>query len=64
MLATAQDLEDQLVAFIAVLAEQHLQSLEGRRLQRLETVAGEDRADHREGSLPPIDLGGEKVARP
>jgi lipoic acid synthetase len=49
MLAATEDLEDQLVAILAVLAQQHVEPLEGRGLQRLETVSGEHRADHGEG---------------
>ncbi len=39
VLAAAQDLENELVAFLAVLAEQRLDVLERRRLERLEPVA-------------------------
>jgi hypothetical protein len=61
VLATAQDLEDQLVALVAVLAEQHVQPLEGRRDQRLEPVPGEHRPDPRKGMLPQLPLGSEEV---
>ncbi len=42
VLAAAQHLEDQLVAFFAVLAGQRLDVLERRRLERLEAVAPVD----------------------
>ncbi len=64
VLAAAQDLEDQLVALLAVLAQQHVEPLEGRRLQRLEAVAREDRPDDGERMLPLLDVGGEEITRP
>jgi hypothetical protein len=49
VLAALQDLEDELVALLAVLAEERLDVLDGRCLERLEAVAlvdGPDDADH------------------
>jgi hypothetical protein len=63
VLASAEDLEHQLVGLIAVLAEQDVDALERRRLQRLEAVAGEDRAQHAERRLAFLVVGGEEVAR-
>src|SRR5262249_36395395 len=63
VLAPPQDLEHQLVGLIAVLAEQHIDALEGRGLQGLEAVAREYGAKRREGSLAPAVLGSEEVAR-
>jgi hypothetical protein len=62
VLATAQDLEDQLVAVVAVLAEQHVQPLEGGGDQRLEPVPGEHRPDPRKGVFPQLPFGGEEIA--
>ena len=61
VLAAAQDLEDQLVAVVAVLAEQHVQPLEGGRDQRLEPIPGEHRPDPRKGVFPQLPFGGEEV---
>ncbi len=61
VLAAPEDLENQLVAFVAVLAQQHIESLEGRRLQRLVAVAAEHVADDREGMLALVHLRGEEV---
>ena len=61
MLTPPQDLEDKLVALVAVLAEQHVQPLEGGRLQRLEAVLAEYRADDGERMLALLDVGSEEV---
>ncbi len=63
MLTPAEDLEDQLVALVAVLAQQYVQPLEGRRLERLEAVPGEHITDHRERMLALLDVGGEEITR-
>ena len=63
MLAALQDLEDELVALVAVLAEERLDVLEGRRLQRLEAVAFVDVANDADHVLAPADVVGEKIAR-
>ena len=61
-LAALQDLVDELVALVAVLAHQGLDALEGRCLQRREAEACEDtpdRVDHREAV---VHLGGQQIA--
>jgi len=63
VLATAEDLEDELVALVAVLAREHLDPLEGGGLQRAEAVALEDVPDGREGALTTPELRREKVPR-
>ena len=45
VLAALEDLEDELVALVAVLAEQRLEVLDRRRLERLEAVALVDALD-------------------
>ena len=45
VLAALQDLEDELIALVAVLADQRLEVLDRGRLERLEAVALEDLAD-------------------
>jgi hypothetical protein len=64
VLAAPQDLEDELVTFVAVLAHEHVEALEGRRLQRLEAVRGVDTVNNGERALPGFQLGGEEIARP
>src|SRR5690606_8300400 len=64
VLAALQDLEDQLIAFLAVLAEQRLDVLDGGRLERLEPVALVDAADDADDVLPPTDVGRQEVAHP
>src|SRR5262249_9343801 len=64
VLATAQDLEDELVAFLAVLAHEDVEPLEGRGGERLEPVAVEHRPDERERALPGLELAGKEVAGP
>src|SRR6185369_11241720 len=61
VLAALQDLENELVAFFAVLAEQRLDVLEGWRLERLEPIALVDLADDADDILPPADLLGQKI---
>src|SRR6476661_683634 len=61
MVAAPQDLENELVAFFAVLPEQRLDVLEGWRLERLEPVALVDLADDAHHILPPADLLGQKI---
>src|SRR5262249_57874434 len=55
---------DQLVAFGAVVAEQRLDVLERRRLERLEAVVLVDLADDVDHVLPPADVVRKKVAGP
>ncbi len=62
VLAAAQDLENQLVAFLAVLAEQRLDVLERRRLERLEPIAFVHTADDPDDVLAPADVVGKKIA--
>src|SRR6185437_11594106 len=64
VLAAAQDLEDELVAFLAVLAHEDVEPLEGRGRERLEPVAGEHRPDERERALPGLELAGKEVTGP
>src|SRR5439155_360131 len=64
VLAAAQDLEDELVAFLAVLAHEDIEPLEGRGGERLEPVAGEHRPDERERALPGLELAGKEVTGP
>ena len=61
VLATAQDLEDELVAVLAVLAHEHIEPLEGRSGERLEPVAREHRPHDVEGPLPGLELAGEEI---
>ena len=63
MLAAAEDLEDQLVALVAVLAREGLHALEGRRLQRLEPIPLEDVADRREYVLPYPQVARQEIPR-
>ena len=62
VLAAAEDLENELVAFLAVLAEQRLDVLERRRFERLEPVALVDAPDDADDVLAPADVVGEEVA--
>lgn len=62
--ATAEDLEDELVALVAVLAGEHVETLEGRCLERLEAEAGEHRTDGREGALTLLEFGCEEIPGP
>src|SRR5258705_356182 len=62
MPAALEDLENQLVAFVAVLAEQRLDVLERGRFERLESVALVHFADHTNDVLPPPHVVGEKVS--
>ena len=63
VLAAFQNLEDELVALLAVLANQRLDVLEGRRLQRLEPVAFVDIADDSDHVLPASNVAGKEIAR-
>src|SRR5207245_7517163 len=64
VLAAAKDLENQLVALLAVLAEQRVDVLERRRLERLEPVALVDVTDAPNDVLAPADLVRQNVACP
>jgi hypothetical protein len=63
VLPAAQDLEDEPVAFFAVLAEQRLDVLEGRRFERLEALALVDLAHDAHHVLAAADLVRQKIAR-
>ena len=64
VLAAAQNLVNQLVALLAVLAEQRLDVLEGGRLQRFEPVVLVYVAHDADDVLAPADVGRQKIARP
>ena len=64
VLAALQDLENELVAFVAVLAQQRLEVLHRGRLDRLEAVALVDARHHRHHVLPAADVVGQEVAHP
>src|SRR5205823_3250806 len=55
-------LENELVAFFAVLTKQRLDVLDGGRLERLEAVALVDALDDAEDVLAPADVLREEVA--
>ena len=61
VLAALQDLEDQLIAFVAVLAEQRLDVLDRRRLERLEAVTLVDATNHADHVGAAADVGREEV---
>ena len=61
--ASQQDLEQQLVAFIAILAEQGVEALEGRRLQRIEAVTFEYITDNRRDVAALAHVEGKEIAR-
>src|SRR5581483_7520234 len=63
LLAALEHAEDQLVAFIAVLAQQGVQALQGRRLQRLEAVRLIDVFYHRDYIIASQYLQRQEVAR-
>src|SRR5262249_31520657 len=64
VLAAAQDLEDELVTFLAVFAHEDVEPLEGRGGERLEPVAGGHRPDERERALPGRKRAGKEVTGP
>jgi hypothetical protein len=64
VLAALQDLENELVALFAVLAEQRLDVLERRRLERLEAVALVDVADDAASRIRAPDVVGRKSRVP
>ena len=61
VLAAAQDLEDELLALVPVLAHEDVEALERGGAERLEAVASEHRADQGERPLPGLELAGKKV---
>ena len=63
VLAALEDLEDQLVAFLAVLPEQRLDVLERRRLERLEAVPLVHVPDHADDVLAAPDVVRQEIAR-
>ena len=63
MLAPAQDLENQLVALLAVFAEERLDVLERRRLERLEPVLLVHTPHDADDMLAPADIVRQKIAR-
>src|SRR5262249_1507435 len=63
VLAALQDLENELVAVLAVLPEERLDVLERRRLERLVAVLLVDVADHTHDVLTPADVVRQKIAR-
>ena len=64
VLAALENLENELVAFFAVLAEQRLDVLERGRLERLEPVALVHLANDADHVLAATDVVGQEVARP
>ena len=62
VLAALEDLEDQAVAFLAVLPGEGLDVLDRRRLERFEAVALVDLGDHRDHVLAAPDVSGQEVA--
>src|SRR5215471_446931 len=62
MLATTEDLEDQLVAFFTVLSEESLNVLERGRLERLEAITLVHVAHNRGDMLTPSNLVRKEVA--
>src|SRR5262245_40118331 len=63
MLASAQDLEDELVALLSIFAEQRLDVFKCRRLDRLVAVQFEDSADHPDHVLAAPHVVRQKIAR-
>ena len=59
-----ENLEDEPIAFVAVLAEQRVEVLERRGLERLEPVARVDALDRVDHVRPPPHIVGEEVAHP
>src|SRR5262249_10937966 len=64
VLAALQDLENELIAFLAILAEQCLEIFDSRRLQGLEPVALVHTSDHPDDEFASADVVGQKVAHP
>ena len=64
VLAAAQHLENELVAFFAVLARQRLDVLERRRLQRLEAVAAVDVLDDTDDVFAAAHVLRQEIAHP
>ena len=64
VLAAAQHLENELVAFFAVLARQRLDVLERRRLERLEAVAAVDVFDDTDDVFAAAHVLREEIAHP
>jgi len=63
VLASLQDLEDEAIAFFAVLAEERLDVLVGGRFERLEAVALVHLANDPHDVLALADIVGQEVAR-
>ena len=64
MLAPAQDLENEPVALLAILAKERLDVLERRGLQRLEPVLFVHTTHGADDILASADIVWEKIARP
>src|SRR5204863_10063823 len=62
VLAALEDFEDELVALLAVLAQERLDVFDRGRLQRLEAVALVDIFNTADDVLAPPHVGGEEVA--
>jgi hypothetical protein len=62
VLAPAQDLENELVALLAVLPEQRLDVFEGRGFERLESVPLVHVADDADDVFTPSDFVRKKIA--
>src|SRR5262249_13480653 len=61
MLPATEDLEDQLVALVAVFAQQDVEALEGGRGERLKAVPREHRPDLFEGAFPELLVAREEI---
>jgi len=64
VLTALEDLEDELIALFPVLPHQRLEVLDGRCLERLESVALVDATDDADDVLATPDVLGEVVAHP
>src|SRR5262245_60892291 len=63
VLAASQNLENELVAFVAVLSEQGLDVFERRRFERLESVCLEHTSNDTRDVFPASNVLGKKIAR-
>jgi hypothetical protein len=64
VLSAPQDLEDELVALVAVLSQQRIDVLDGGRLERLEPVAIVNIPDDADDIVAPPDVLRQEIAHP